>query len=402
MFQQADLENRELTGEERARAQLLLDEAQEMAVSEKQIRDIGRELGALDVFSDPNAFERGGGPGDMFVQSEGFKAISDPSRRGQQWSTGPIEVGRPALQMKGTLLEGSGSPGSGTGGGLVPVPQVAPGIVYTLFQPLIVEGLISADLATTNTVRYVNEGTALSGAAGVAEGGTKPESTLALSTLDEPIKKVATVVTMSDELLEDVTSVQSFVNGRLSLFVNNEVERQLLRGAASSNEIQGLLASRNVPIYAGGTAAGDKAAQLFKAMNGIRGSAFVEPEWIVCHPSDYQDLRLLKDTANQYLGGGPWLGAYGGGQQVAASSQVTGATDSLWGKPVHVTALVGAGTALVGSSQSARVWNRGGLTVEATNSHASNFVQDLVTIRAERRLALTVFRPGGFCEVHLA
>ena len=91
--------------------------------------------------------------------------------------------------MKGTLLEGTGSPGSGTGGGLVPIPQLAPGIVYTLFQPLTVEGLLSADLASTNVVRYVNEGTATCAAAGVAEGGPKPESTLALSTLDETSRR---------------------------------------------------------------------------------------------------------------------------------------------------------------------------------------------------------------------
>jgi hypothetical protein len=31
--------------------------------------------------------------------------------------------------MKGTLLEGAGAPGSGTGGGLLGAPQVVPGVV---------------------------------------------------------------------------------------------------------------------------------------------------------------------------------------------------------------------------------------------------------------------------------
>lgn len=63
-----------------------------------------------------------------------------------------------------------------------------------LFQPLSFESLLLAGQATTNTVRYAVEGTATSGAAGVAEAGLKPESTLAFSTLDEPIKKVATSI----------------------------------------------------------------------------------------------------------------------------------------------------------------------------------------------------------------
>ena len=42
------------------------------------------------------------------------------------------------------------------------------------------------------TVRYVAEGTATTGAAGVAEGGVKPESDLALQHGGEPVKKIAT------------------------------------------------------------------------------------------------------------------------------------------------------------------------------------------------------------------
>lgn len=100
--------------------------------------------------------------------------------------------------------------------------------------------------------------------------------------------------------------------------MNIEAERQLFRGASGGNEVQGVLTSRGVPVYAGGTAAGNKAVQLFKAMNGTRGSSFVEPEWAVIHPTDWEQIRLLTDTAGQLLGGGPFLGSYGNGQSVAA------------------------------------------------------------------------------------
>jgi hypothetical protein len=74
------------------------------------------------------------------------------------------------------------------------------------------------------------------------------------------------------------------VRGVAALFVNIEAERRLLRGAAGGNEVQGILTGRGAPVYAGGTAVGNRAVQLFKAMNGTRGSAFVEPEWIVINP----------------------------------------------------------------------------------------------------------------------
>jgi HK97 family phage major capsid protein len=249
------------------------------------------------------------------------------------------------------------------------------------------------------------EGTATSGAAGVAEGGTKPESTLGLTTTDEPIKKIATLLPVSEEMLEDAPAIQSYINGRLSLFIRLEEERQLIRGTSGGNEVQGLLTSRNVPVYAGGTAVGNKAVQLFKAMNGMRGSAFLEAEWICLHPGDWEDIRLLTDTAGQFFGGGPFLGAYnGGGPMVGNSDQVQGPADRIWNTPVYVTPATGAakGTAIVGTRAAAQVWRRGGLSVDASNSHSTYFQLNLVAIRAEERVGLAVYRPTGFVEVRLA
>jgi HK97 family phage major capsid protein len=251
-----------------------------------------------------------------------------------------------------------------------PSPQVIPGEVGKLFQQLTVADLLLSGQATTSSVRYVVEGTATSGAAGVLEGGTKPESSVGFTTTDEPIKKIATILPVSEEMLQDAPAIQSYINGRLSLFVRIEEERQLLRGTSGGAEVQGLLTSRSVPVYAGGTAAGNKAAQLFKAANGLRGSAFLEPEWMIIHPGDWEDIRLLTDTAGQFFGGGPFQGPYGSGQNLQASGQVNGNQDSLWGKPVYVTAAVGAtkGTAIIGTRSSAQVWRRGGMSVEASNS----------------------------------
>jgi HK97 family phage major capsid protein len=402
IFDAAEAEGRQLTADERTEVQSLLSRAEAARNGSKGIAPNIPPTSA-DAWAFLNGAATGpaggGGPGAAFVASDGYKAIKNSASRPQQWSSGLIDVG---LSMKGTILEGVGSPANGTGGGLVPIPMVVPGMVDKLFQPLTLENLLLAGQASGPTVRYVIQGTATSGAAGVAEGGTKPESTLAWSTVDERVKKIATSIVVSDEAIEDAPAVQQLINGQLTRFVQIEAERQLIRGTSGGDEVQGLLTSRSVPVYAGGTAAGNKAVQLFKAANGMRGSAFVEPEWFMVHPTDWQEIRLLTDTAGQYFGGGPFMGGYGNTGMAAASGQVTGATDYLWGKPVYLSATIGAGTALIGNSQSAQVWNRGGLSVEATNSHASNFVLNLTAIRAERRLALAVYRANGFVEARLA
>jgi HK97 family phage major capsid protein len=424
IYKKADDEDREPTDEERLEIESHLKAIEVLGEEKKGVEDniktlehvddIGRELGPAVSISDMQV-KHNGEPhdrlaqalqkslGEQFTDSGAYKkAITEFRESGGRFREG-FSTGAVALEAKGTLLEGAGSPGSGTGGGLIAVPQVVPGVVQTLFQPLRFADLILSGQASGNTLRYVVEGTATSGAAGVAEAGNKPESTLGLSTKDEPIKKIATLLPIAEEMLEDAPAVQSYINGRLTLFVQIEEERQLFRGTSGGNEVQGILTSRNVPVYAGGTAVGNKAVQLFKAMNGLRGSAFVEPEWVIMHPTDWEAIRLLTDTAGQFFGGGPFQGQYGGNQMTSPSSQIQGAQDTIWNKPVYVTASIGgAGTALVGTRAGAQVWRKGGISVEATNSHSTYFALNLIAIRAEERLGLAVYRPGAYTEVRLA
>jgi HK97 family phage major capsid protein len=65
-----------------------------------------------------------------------------------------------------------------------------------------------------------------------------------------------------------------------------------------------------------------------------------------------------------------------------------------------LSTVVGLGTALVGSfGQAAHIWRRGGVSVEATNSHSDLFVKDITMLRAEERLGLGVYRPAAFTAV---
>jgi HK97 family phage major capsid protein len=114
------------------------------------------------------------------------------------------------------------------------------------------------------------------------------------------------------------------------------------------------------------------------------------------HPSNWLTTRLLRDglggTAGQFYGGGPFGGAYGGAPGMFGQE--------LWNVRVVLSNYTGRGTALVGNfGQAAHIWRRGGVTVDASDSHASFFVQNLHMLRAEERLGLGVFRPVAFTEV---
>jgi HK97 family phage major capsid protein len=216
VWARADREGRDLTPDERSNMQELVDAATSQHELEKSIRAM--DPGSVSfVTRQDGGGAISGGPGDRFIASKAYQRIADPSGRGQTWSTGPVEVSSHML-VKGTMLEtGVGGPG----GGPVP-PMYESGIVSKLLEPLGVADVFGSSQTSASQVRYVNEGTATSAAAGVAEGGTKPESTIGMAEVVEPVKKIATVLPISDEFLEDAPSIQAYLNSRLTLFVSIE------------------------------------------------------------------------------------------------------------------------------------------------------------------------------------
>jgi HK97 family phage major capsid protein len=120
----------------------------------------------------------------------------------------------------------------------------------------------------------------------------------------------------------------------------------------------------------------------------------VEPDAIVIHPTDWQTIRLGKDSQGQYYAGGPFTGAYGNGGYTNVAD--------IWGVKAVITTAIAQGTVLVGGFQeSGQVFRRQGITLEMTNSNVDDFVNNLITLRAEERLALAVYRPAGFGKVTL-
>lgn len=313
--------------------------------------------------------------GEAFVKSDGYRALRAGGLSGS-WTTGSIEI-----EGK-TLLSEDGA----SGGDLV-LPDIQQGIMPQLFQPLGIADLFAQGQTSSNVVQYLAETTATNSAAGVAEGGPKPESVLAFDRASATVKKIANFLPVTDEMLEDVQAIESYINGRLSLFVRLEEETQLVNGTGG-DDLDGIV--HNLPV--GNTAVRSSvgsptnADHIYAGITKVR-SAFIEPDAILMNPTDWEALRLLKDGINHYMGGGPF----------AAPAQET-----LWGKPVVVSTVVTQGTAIVGAfKMGAQLFRRGGLTVEASNSHSDYFVKNKTAIRAEERLALAIYRPAAFVQVDL-
>jgi HK97 family phage major capsid protein len=393
----AQKDARSLTTDERRKVEGLLEDVanlktriQDFEDNEKIADSIEKMRGAPTgpVTQAPEAKDIG----DAFVKSDAYNALKVGFKTGQMggnWTSGPVEL--PDFGSKATVTT-TASP--------VIQPDTREGFrqaAAVALRRLTVADLLAQGTTDSGTVRYLQETTNVNAAAPVTEGDPKPESTITFTQVDEPVRKVATFLPVSDEMLEDVAQIQSYLNNRLRLFVQHAEEAQLLNGGGTPPALRGILQRSNIQTAtraALGTATGETAGNstignaLYMAITNIRNNGQVEPDGIVMHPNNWARFRLSKDGAQQYLGGGPMIGAYG---------QTNLAGETAWGLPVAITSAIAENTALVGAfGTMAQVFYRGGLTVEASNSHSDFFQRNLTAIRAERRLALAVYRPQAF------
>ena len=241
---------------------------------------------------------------------------------------------------------------------------------------LVIRDLFGAETISGSTLQYLVEGAMQGTPAVTAEGAEKPQIHFADPTVKTvSLKKIACHIKESDEYIDDYPFLASAINGRL-LYQLGLVEQNTL--------VTDLLATSGIQtgsITAAATYLDVAEAILQAAMDVQDGSGFAA-DAIALNPADWFKLRTLKLTTNEYFGGGPF-----GAQNVP----------NLWGIPVCVTTAVAANKFIVGAFKTCgSVVSRNGISVEATNTNEDDFVKNLMTIRAEERLALAVRRPAGF------
>jgi HK97 family phage major capsid protein len=324
-----------------------------------------------------NGGGRGGrGLGAQILDSETGKWLL--KHRGQfpsgTWQSPSSEL------MAATLTEDPAS-----GGALVITDHQA-GIVPIPTRRLTVAGLLAPGTTESNTVGFMRETAATVNAADtVAEGAAKPESTIVFEGATAPVRKIATWLPVSEEILEDVPALRAYLDVRLRLFVDLKEDDQLLNGNGVAPNILGLM---NLPgITAAHPRGADSNAEAIMKQTGIIETATsMEVDGYVIHPTNWESILLLKAADGTYIAGGGPLSAPG--------------PKTLWGRPVAVTPAIALGTALVGAFKTAaQYFRRGGMRVEASNSHSDFFVKNLVAIRAEKRGALAAYREAAFGQV---
>ena len=321
---------------------------------------------------------RGSSAGDLFASGVGDFFKSGGHRSSGSWRSPAVEIPY-ASMFAATLTEDPAS------GGKLVVPQ------YTAIQPLPTRPIVVMDLlmpgtTESNSIAVMIEKTFTNAASPVAEGAAKPESALTFDQVPEPVNKIAHWLPCTEEILEDVSGMRSYIDGRLRQGVQLAEDDQILNGNGTPPNFRGILNRTGLaPTITQGT---DTVADaIAKQIAAIATTAFVPATGVVINPSDWLAVLLSKTSTGDYYGNGPF-------GPVSAPS--------LWSLPVAVTSAIAAKTVLVGAfATQAQFFRKGGLRVEASNSHQDFFVKNLVAIRAEERGALAVYRPASFGKVTL-
>lgn len=320
--------------------------------------------------------------GQLFTESDAYK----------NYVSGGVKGIDSKIETKTTL----------TTTGYPPEVLRQPGILETaLRDPNAVISLFDVINTDQNAFSYLEETTFTNNAAEAAEGSAVGEAALAFTEQTEAIRKMGIFIPVTDELLADESGIQGYLNSRLQTMIRLRLDSQLLSGDGTAPNLEGILdagkasvGSTDFSSYAGTLG---KIGAIYGAITDIRVNAFTEPDAIIMHPNDWNDIVTSV--------GADFAGTSSAGYTersplfVAAGGMGAGPSAQIWGLKVVPTTAIAAGTVLVGKfggGEAANVVMRQGIELAVTDSHSDFFIKNQLAIRATMRVGFPVYREAAF------
>lgn len=256
------------------------------------------------------------------------------------------------------------------------------GFVEDVTRPIQLLDIIPMGQTSYENVKYMEETTRTHAAAEKAEGGTYAESTFEFTERTSPVEKITDSLPVTDEQLEDVPFINGYINSRLLFGIRQRLDSQVLVGDGAAPNIRGIKNVVGIQTQAKG--ADPTPDAFFKAMTLVRVTGRAMPTHHIIHPTDWEQIRLLRTADGIYIWGSP----------------SESGPERMWGLPVIQSEVDSAGTGYVGSFQPAWIslFEKRGVDMQVGYT-GTQFVEGKRTIRADMRLAFVVFRPAAFCEV---
>lgn len=304
--------------------------------------------------------------GAEVVESEDFKALTQKDKKGRVNLVVPIK----------NMITSVTTDADGSAGDLVRPDRVS-GILTPAMRRMTIRALLAPGRTGSNLIEFVKEtGFTNNAQPQTNEGDTKGESSLKFDLDSQPVITIAHFVRASKQILDDAAMLQSHIDMRLRFGLALVEENQLLNGAGSG-DLDGLI--NNSTGYSPAFATTDPTIIDTLRLAMLQAAL---AEWPatghILNPTDWARIELTKDTQGRYIFANP--------QGIAGPS--------LWGLPVVATQAMAVDKFMTGAFiPAAQLFDREDSNVQISTEDADNFTKNLVTIRAEERLSLIVYRP---------
>lgn len=326
----------------------------------QHMKSLGERIAEQKAYQD---WAKGGAGGGITLSFDDMLP-SDMMAKGAQFDT----MGRKALMS--------------TAAGFAPEVTRMPGFVEAATRPIELLDIIPVFRTGEAAVKYMEETTRTHAAAEKAEGADFAESEFAFTERNSPVQKITDSLPVTDEQLEDVAFMESYINSRLSFGIRQRLDRQCWIGDGSTPNLRGLLNVAGIQTQAKGV---DPAMDAFyKAMTKIRLTGRAVPTHHVMHPTNWESIRLTRTNDGIYIFGSP----------------TEAGPERLWGLPVVQNSAGSAGTGMVGSFQPSWVYlaERRGVDIQVGYT-GTQFLAGKRTVRGDMRAAFVVQRPAAFTQV---
>jgi HK97 family phage major capsid protein len=225
----------------------------------------------------------------------------------------------------------------------------------------------------------------------VTEGSAKPQAGITTAVVTEPFATIAAWVNITRQVAADVPQIQGYLDGRLRYSIKRRVDKQAIGGDGSAPNLRGL-ANRSGILTNAPSGAEARYITIRHSITLMEQSEAV-PEIIVLNPADAELFDLTNATS--------------AGLHAVMDNDVPGGAAALAGSPsrtawgmeqIHSNAIT-SGTALLIDPTAVMVFDRQQPTAYLTDSHASNFTSNILTLLLEARLGLALFNPLGVLKV---
>jgi HK97 family phage major capsid protein len=313
--------------------------------------------------------------GQQFVNSEHVKTFLARSKT--ERVRGRVDL------VVNALITSLTTNADGSAGDLIGQPTRVPGVFEIPQRRLTVRDLISPGRMDGDMIEYVKETGFTNNAGMVPEGTRKPESTIKFDKIATTPKVIAHYMKASRQILSDAAQLASIIDQRLRYGLALKEEDQLLNGDGTGENLLGIIPQATAYVAPAALPAGVTATAIDTIRLAMLQSELAEfpSTGTVMHPVDWTLIELLKDDLGRYIIGNPQGGI----------------APTLWNRPVVTTKSIVQDKFLTGAFRpSAQVFDRWVARVEVATENEDDFVKNLVTVLAEERLALAVYRPEGF------